>query len=94
MISISAFLEKYAYQESGLASLWRTGRDAWLIIFARCCRMFAYGASSLILALFFNELQFSDSRIGLFLTLTLVGDVASILLYFSRVLLRCSTSSC
>ncbi|KAL1880075.1 hypothetical protein Daus18300_001438 [Diaporthe australafricana] len=75
MVSVSAFLNKYAYHESGLASLWITGRDAWLIIFARCCRMFAYGASSLILALFFNELQVSDSRIGLFLTLTLVGDV-------------------
>lgn len=72
---IPAFFYKYAYQESGLASLWTTGRDAWLIIFSRCCRMFAYGASSLILALFFNELKVSDSRIGLFLTLTLVGDV-------------------
>ncbi|KKY32151.1 putative major facilitator superfamily transporter [Diaporthe ampelina] len=75
MVSVSAFLSKYAYHESGLASLWTTGRDAWLIIFARCCRMFAYGASSLILALFFNELHVSDARIGLFLTLTLVGDV-------------------
>ncbi|KAK2605617.1 hypothetical protein N8I77_008443 [Diaporthe amygdali] len=75
MVSASAFLRKYAYHESGLASLWITGRDAWLVIFARCCRMFAYGASSLILALFFNELKVSDSRIGLFLTLTLVGDV-------------------
>lgn len=75
MVSISAFLHKYAYRESGLASLWTTGRDAWLIIIARCCRMFAYGSSSLILALFFNELKISDSRIGLFLTLTLVGDV-------------------
>ncbi|KAF3770597.1 MFS general substrate transporter [Cryphonectria parasitica EP155] len=75
MVSIAALFNKYAYHESGLASLWITGRDAWLIIFARCCRMFAYGASSLILALFFNELQVSDSRIGLFLTLTLVGDV-------------------
>lgn len=75
MTSVSAFLQRYAYQESGLASLWTTGRDAWLIILARCCRMIAYGASSLILALFFNELHVSDSRIGLFLTLTLVGDV-------------------
>lgn len=75
MASIKAFLYKYAYLESGLASLWTTGHDAWLIIFSRCCRMFAYGASSLILALFFNELKVSDSRIGLFLTLTLVGDV-------------------
>lgn len=77
MVSVSALLKKYAYQESGLSSLWITGRDAWLIIIARCCRMFAYGGSALILALFFNELEFSDSRIGLFLTLTLIGDVVS-----------------
>lgn len=75
MVSILPFLHKYAYHESGLASLWTTGRDAWLILLARCSRMFAYGASSLILALFFSELRVSDARIGLFLTLTLVGDV-------------------
>lgn len=75
MVSLSAFLHKYLYRESGLASLWTTGRDAWLIILARLCRMFAYGASSLILALFFSELAVPDARIGLFLTLTLVGDV-------------------
>lgn len=75
MVSLSAFTQKYLYRESGLAALWTTGRDAWLIIIARCCRMFAYGASSLILALFLTELDISDSRIGLFLTLTLVGDV-------------------
>lgn len=75
MGAVSVFFEKYAYRESGLASLWLTGRDAWLIIFARCCRMFAYGASSLILALFFNELHFSDIRIGVFLSMTLIGDL-------------------
>lgn len=75
MASAVALLPAYLYRESGLASLWATGRDAWLVIFARCARMFAYGASSLILALFFNELHVSDARIGLFLTLTLVGDV-------------------
>jgi MFS family permease len=42
--------------------------------------MFAYGASSLILALFFAELGFSDARIGLFMTLTLLGDVVLSLL--------------
>ncbi|KAK3898472.1 major facilitator superfamily domain-containing protein [Staphylotrichum tortipilum] len=64
------------HRESGLASLSATGRDALLIILARSCRMFAYGASSLVLALFFAELGFPDSRIGLFMTLTLAGDVA------------------
>ncbi|KAH8886074.1 MFS general substrate transporter [Thozetella sp. PMI_491] len=66
---------KRGFRESGLTSLYQTGRDAWLIILSRCCRMFAYGASSFVLALFFNELHVSDSRIGLFMTLTLVGDV-------------------
>ena len=37
--------------------------------------MLSYGASSLILALFFSSLEFSDSQIGLFMTLTLLGDV-------------------
>lgn len=66
---------KWLYNEFGAASLYNTGLDAWLIILARSCRMFAYGANSLIIALFFSALDFSDSHIGLFLTLTLVGDV-------------------
>jgi MFS family permease len=35
----------------------------------------AYGTNSLILALFFSALKFSDFYIGLFMTLTLLGDV-------------------
>ena len=38
--------------------------------------MFAYGFNALILALFFQSLDFTDSSIGLFYTLTLLGDVA------------------
>lgn len=72
-----AFLShiKWLFREFGLNSLYDTGRDAWLIILARCCRMFAFGTNSLILALFFSSLKFSDSAIGLFMTLTLLGDV-------------------
>lgn len=65
----------WLYREFGLASLRQTGRDAWLIILARACRMFAYGTNALVLALFFAELKFSDYQIGLFMTLTLLGDV-------------------
>ncbi|KAJ7784490.1 major facilitator superfamily domain-containing protein [Mycena metata] len=69
------------YRESGLSSVRAAGRDAWLVILSRTCRMFAYGgAGSLILALFFAELGVPDSRIGLFMSLTLVGDVALSLL--------------
>ena len=38
--------------------------------------MFAYGFNALILALFFQSLSFTDSSIGAFYTLTLLGDVA------------------
>lgn len=65
----------WLYHESGIASLYFTGRDAWLIILSRTCRMFSFGAVSLTIALFFSELGFSDFRIGLFMTLTLLGDV-------------------
>ncbi|KAK4937091.1 hypothetical protein LTR28_009949, partial [Elasticomyces elasticus] len=37
--------------------------------------MFAYGSSTLILALYFSALGHSDTKIGLFMTLTLIGDV-------------------
>jgi MFS family permease len=66
---------KWVYGELGLRSVFDTGRDAWFIILLRCCRMFAYGANSLVIALFFSALEFSDFYIGLFLSLTLVGDV-------------------
>ncbi|KAK3304790.1 major facilitator superfamily domain-containing protein [Chaetomium strumarium] len=66
--------------ESGLPSVSATGRDAILILLSRACRMFAYGASSLVLALFFASLGIPDARIGLFMTLTLAGDVVLSLL--------------
>ncbi|KAI1351592.1 major facilitator superfamily domain-containing protein [Xylaria sp. FL0043] len=66
---------RWFYNEFGLASVHATGRNAYLIILARTCRMLAYGTNSLILAIFFSALGVSDSRIGLFMTLTLVGDV-------------------
>ncbi|KAH8178536.1 major facilitator superfamily protein [Sarocladium implicatum] len=64
------------YHESGIRSVSQTGLDAVLVILARTCRMFAFGAASLIMALFFAELDFTDVQIGMFMTLTLVGDVA------------------
>lgn len=67
---------QWLYHESGIRSLSHTGRDAVYVILARTCRMLAFGAASLIMALFFAELRFSDVQIGLFMTLTLVGDVA------------------
>ncbi|KAI0436047.1 major facilitator superfamily domain-containing protein [Xylaria telfairii] len=66
---------RWFYHEFGLASLHATGLNAYLIILARTCRMFAYGTNALILAIFFSALGVTDNQIGLFMTLTLVGDV-------------------
>lgn len=77
-MAISDYLFKplrWLYDEFGVASVYQTGRDAWFVILARSCRMFAFGATSLIIALFFSTLKFSDFQIGLFMTLTLLGDV-------------------
>lgn len=63
------------YDLFGISSLYDTGWDAWLVIIARSSRMLAYGATSIIIALLFSALDFSDTQIGLFMTLTLAGDV-------------------
>jgi predicted MFS family arabinose efflux permease len=67
---------QYLYHESGLQTLLHADGNTWLIILTRTLRMFAYGFNALILALFFQSLDFKDSSIGLFYTLTLLGDVA------------------
>ncbi|KAM0540952.1 hypothetical protein ACHAPJ_013436 [Fusarium lateritium] len=65
----------WLYHESGIPAVYHAGRDAWLLILSRTCRMFAFKAVTLTIAQFFSELGFSDFRIGLFMSLTLVGDV-------------------
>lgn len=52
------------------------GRDGWLLFVTRSVRLLAYGAVSVILALYLAEIGLSEAEIGLLLTLTLVGDTA------------------
>lgn len=66
---------QWLIEELGLKTMRSAGKDVYLIILARYLRLFAYGAVALILALYFEGLGFSDARIGLFMTLTLLGDV-------------------
>ncbi|KAE8387364.1 major facilitator superfamily domain-containing protein [Aspergillus alliaceus] len=61
--------------ELGLLSLWKSSRDVKLLCAQRFVRLFAYGGSTLILASYLSTLGISDAQIGLFMTLTLVGDV-------------------
>jgi len=50
-------------------------RDSKILYLQRFVRMFAYGSSALVLVLFLSASGISDARIGLFMTLTLLGDV-------------------
>jgi len=48
--------------------------DRRLLFATRFVRLFAYGLVSIVLVLYLKELGFGEGRIGLLLTLTLVGD--------------------
>ncbi|KAL8915942.1 MAG: hypothetical protein Q9172_006551 [Xanthocarpia lactea] len=61
--------------ELGLYSILGSSRDSKLLCLQRFIRLFAYGASTLILALYLSNLGITDARIGLFMSMTLWGDV-------------------
>ncbi len=50
--------------------------DGWLLFVTRCIRLYAYGLVSVILMLYLSRIGLSNTRIGLLLTLTLIGDTA------------------
>lgn len=60
----------------GADTLWKSSRDLKILILLRFIRLLGYGGTTLILALYLNALGFQDNQIGLFMTLTLVGDLA------------------
>ncbi|KIX95221.1 uncharacterized protein Z520_09137 [Fonsecaea multimorphosa CBS 102226] len=62
-------------KELGLVTLYHSPTDTKILILQRFVRLFAYGGSTLILASYLSDLGNEDARIGLFMTLTLVGDV-------------------
>jgi MFS family permease len=61
--------------ELGLVSLFHSPVDVKLLCLQRFVRLFAYGGSTLVLVPYLQALGISKTNIGLFMTLTLVGDV-------------------
>jgi MFS family permease len=49
-------------------------RDSYILFATRITRLFAYGFLSVVLALYLARLGFDEARIGLLITLILVGD--------------------
>lgn len=68
-------LGNWLANESGLYSILGSTRDTKILCLQRFVRLFAYGASTLILALYLSSLHVSDAKIGLFMSMTLWGDV-------------------
>lgn len=62
-------------EELGLVSLYSSTIDTKLLCIQRFVRLFAYGGSTLILVAYLSAVGISETKIGLFMTLTLVGDV-------------------
>ncbi|KAI0888023.1 MFS general substrate transporter [Annulohypoxylon maeteangense] len=67
-------LLKRILEELGLVSMYASSRDVKLLCLQRFVRMFAYGISTLILVAYLDALEIRKTEIGLFMTLTLVGD--------------------
>ncbi|RSL49702.1 hypothetical protein CEP54_012314 [Fusarium duplospermum] len=64
------------FSSIGAGTLWRSSRDLKILILLRFVRLLGYGGTTFVLALYLNALGFEDTQIGLFMTLTLVGDLA------------------
>jgi predicted MFS family arabinose efflux permease len=67
-----------------LEALRTLSRDGWLLFGTRFARLFAYGLIAVVLVLYLAELGLSDGKIGMLLSLTLVGDIAVSLLITTR----------
>ena len=67
------FLTK-VLEELGLVSLYHSTIDTKLLCIQRYVRLFAYGGSTLILVAYLTAIGTSETRSGLFMTLTLIGD--------------------
>ncbi|GAA5987555.1 hypothetical protein JCM5350_006037 [Sporobolomyces pararoseus] len=78
-MQVAAFL----YRELGIQHLAssRSPRDLYLLIASRFIRLLGFGSIAPILVLFLQEqLEFSEAKVGLFLSCTLLGDVGLSLL--------------
>lgn len=75
MAGTNHFSLSWLISELGIGSVWTSSRDTKYLFLQRFIRLFAYGASTLVLVLYLSSLNVSDGRIGLFMTLTLLGDV-------------------
>lgn len=59
----------------GADKVWHSSLGLKLLILLRMIRLLGYGGTTLVLALYLHSLGFDDYDVGLFMTLTLIGDL-------------------
>jgi predicted MFS family arabinose efflux permease len=74
MGSPSPFLARLSIG-TGWATVSKSTRDVKLLFLQRFFRLFAYGTTFIILVHFLSNLGISNEHVGLFMTLTMLGDV-------------------
>ena len=50
-------------------------KDFYILFITRSLRLFSYGSLAVVLFLYLNEIGFSESQIGLLMSLILLGDL-------------------
>lgn len=60
---------------SGLTTVRNSSRDVKCLFLQRFFRLYAYGTTFIILVHFLSSVGISDEHIGVFMTLTMLGDV-------------------
>lgn len=76
--------QKVFRNSSGLTGRLSLNYDARLLFLTRFTRLFAYGALSVVLVFYLSGVGLSESRIGMLLTLTLLGDTVVSLVLTTR----------
>lgn len=69
------FQVRAALEEVGLVTLYSSPKDVKLLVLLRVLRMFSFGGVAMTLALYLKNLEFPESQIGAFMTITFVGDL-------------------
>lgn len=65
---------------TGFATVLKSSTDVKLILVQRFVRVFAFGLVSLLLAAYLAALGHSETEIGIFFALTLIGDLLIVML--------------
>jgi len=73
-MTMQRYLTKFL-AELGLVNIYKSPTDTKFLCAQRFVRLFAYGGSTLVFVAYLLELGITYDRIGLFMSLTLLGDV-------------------